>query len=73
MRPEKKPLQLSDNEKAILDILKLQKSMPLDTLKNKTELSNKAWDKGMKGLSKLGLIKVEVSGDSKTVVLQDQE
>lgn len=73
MRPEKKPLQLSDNEKAILDILKLQKSMPLDALKNKTELSNKAWDKGMKGLSKLGLIKVEVSGDSKTVVLQDQE
>ncbi|RAV30745.1 lysine--tRNA ligase [Sinomicrobium soli] len=73
MRPEKKPLELKDNEKAILGILQKQQSMTLDALKSATELSNKAWDKGMKGLSKLGLINVIVEGDSKTVVLQEQE
>ncbi|MGS2762160.1 lysine--tRNA ligase [Sinomicrobium sp. M5D2P9] len=73
MRPEKKPLQLSDNEKVIIDILRKQKSVALDELKTATELSNKAWDKGMKGLSKLGLVKVVVEGDSKTVELQEQD
>lgn len=73
MRPEKKPLQLSDNEKVIIDILRKQKSVALDELKTAAELSNKAWDKGMKGLSKLGLVKVVVEGDSKTVELQEQD
>jgi lysyl-tRNA synthetase class 2 len=51
MRPEKK-VELSDNEKAIFTILKSQKSMPLADLKSQSGLSNKAWDKGIKGLTK---------------------
>ncbi|MGI9547148.1 MAG: lysine--tRNA ligase [Flavobacteriaceae bacterium] len=58
MRPEKKPLELNDNEKTILELLKKEKSMPLTSLKEAAGLSNKAWDKGLKGLNKLGLTKV---------------
>lgn len=58
MRPEKKPLQLSDNEKVIFDILKGEKKMELDALKTKADLSNKAWDKGIKGITKQQLAKI---------------
>lgn len=58
MRPEKKQVELNENEKVIFDILKKEKSLALANLKNASGLSNKAWDKGMKGLSKLGLAKV---------------
>ncbi|MFV1451207.1 lysine--tRNA ligase [Maribacter sp. HS] len=63
MRPEKKPLQLSDNEKVIFDILKSEKKMQLDTLKNKADLSNKAWDKGIKGITKQQLAKIYKEDD----------
>ncbi|WP_405384000.1 lysine--tRNA ligase [Maribacter sp. LLG6340-A2] len=58
MRPEKKPLQLSDNEKVIFDILKAEKKMELAVLKTKADLSNKAWDKGIKGITKQQLAKI---------------
>jgi lysyl-tRNA synthetase class 2 len=64
MRPEKKPLELSENEKTILDLLKQQHPMPLADLKEKAGLSNKAWDKGLKGLTAHGLAKVVKEGDS---------
>ena len=70
MKPEKKSIELSDAEKTIFNILKANNKMELGALKSATELSGKQWDKGMKGLSKLGLIKVEVDGDSKVCVLQ---
>ena len=59
MRPEKKQVTLSDNEKAIFEILKTQKRMDLNELKSQSGLSNKGWDKGIKGLAKHGLTKVE--------------
>ena len=59
MKPEKKKVELSDNEKTIFDILKSEKRMTLTELKSQSGLSNKGWDKGIKGLSKLGLTKVE--------------
>ncbi|MEO1033141.1 MAG: lysine--tRNA ligase [Bacteroidota bacterium] len=59
MRPEKKQIALNDNEKAIFEILKSQKRMDLSELKSKSGLSNKGWDKGIKGLGKHGLTKVE--------------
>jgi lysyl-tRNA synthetase class 2 len=63
MRPEKKAVDLSENEKVILNILKSQKKMALIDLKNQSELSNKAWDKGIKGLTKHKLAKVEKIDD----------
>ena len=37
--------------------------MPLNDLKSQSELSNKAWDKGIKGLTKHKLAKVEKTND----------
>ena len=70
MKPEKKALALSDGEKTIFDLMKGADRMDLGELKTAAGLSGKQWDKGMKGLSKQGLIKVEVDGDSKVCVLQ---
>jgi len=64
MRPEKKAVELNDNEKAIFEILKKEGTMDLAELKNQAGLSNKGWDKGMKGLSKLGLTKVTKTQDN---------
>ncbi|GAB4161164.1 MAG: lysine--tRNA ligase [Winogradskyella sp.] len=59
MRPEKKKVDLSENEKAIFEVLKKQQRMDLNELKAQSGLSNKGWDKGIKGLGKHGLTKVE--------------
>ena len=71
MRPEKKPVQLSDNEKTIFEILKKEKKMSLSQLKDASELSNKAWDKGIKGLTKQNLAKVYKEGEDLLVQLTD--
>ena len=63
MRPEKKAVELSDAEKAIFDILKTQKSIFLNDLKSKSGLSNKAWDKGIKGLTQHKLARVTKTDD----------
>ncbi|RZJ73554.1 lysine--tRNA ligase [Flavobacterium sp.] len=70
MRPEKKAVQLTDEEKLVSEILKTAKSLALDALKTQAGLSGKKWDAAMKGLSKHGLVKVVVEGDTKTVVFQ---
>ena len=71
MRPEKKPLTLSENEKIILDILKKEVKMPLADLKSSANLSNKAWDKGIKGLTKQGIAKVSKENDLLICELQE--
>ena len=63
MRPEKKAVELNDNEKAIFKILKFHRSMTLADLKSQSDLSNKAWDKGIKGLTNYKLAKVEKIDD----------
>jgi lysyl-tRNA synthetase class 2 len=67
MKPEKKQLDLNDNESAIFNLLKENKTMNLEDLKSKVGLSNKRWDKGLKGLTKLELIKVSKINDVLTV------
>ena len=69
MRPEKKQLDLSEDEKLIVGLLKAENSQPIGTLKDKSALSGKKWDAAMKGLAKHGLTKVVVDGDTKLVVL----
>ncbi len=58
MKPEKKQLDLNENEKIIFEILQNNKTMQLSNLKTQTELSNKGWDKAIKRLTKQGLVKV---------------
>ena len=68
MRPEKfgekKAVELEENEKVIFDILSQFKTMSLEELKEKSALSNKQWDKGIKSLAQLGLTKVTKTEDS---------
>lgn len=58
MKPEKKGPELGENEKLIFDLLKKELKMELGILKSQVELSNKKWDKAIKGLSSHGLTKV---------------
>ena len=72
MRPEKKQVQIEllEEEKLIIDLLKSNENkMDLGVLKIKSDLSGKKWDAAMKGLSKHGLVKVSLVGDSKIVEL----
>ncbi len=71
MRPEVKAvkIELNEQEKAIHENLKAVKSCELKDLRSKVEMSNKAWDKAMKGLSKKGLLKVSKENDTLLVEL----
>lgn len=71
MKPEKKALDLNENEKTIYDLLKKQSPQELDTLKTATGLSNKGWDKGIKGLTKLGAVKVSKTDDGLFVTIKE--
>ena len=61
MKPEKKALELSDDEKAVVSILKANSPIDLNELKGQTGLSNKKWDKAIKGLTQNKIAKVEKS------------
>lgn len=63
MRPEKKQVELTEEEKAIMDILKPVGEMPLAELKDKAGLSGKKWDKSTKNLAKLGVLEVTKTDD----------
>ncbi len=69
MRPEKKQVELTEEEKLILGLLKVEDNQALGILKEKSQLSGKKWDAAMKGLAKHGLTKVVVDGENKTVQL----
>ncbi|CAM1352283.1 lysine--tRNA ligase [Tenacibaculum halocynthiae] len=61
MRPEKKApsIELNDEEKAVLAIIEKAEKIDLNELKTQSGLSNKKWDKTIKGLTKNKLAKVE--------------
>jgi lysyl-tRNA synthetase class 2 len=69
MKPEKKAIALSENEKVIFDILKLKKEIQLSELKAQTGLSNKGWDKGIKGLTSKELAKVHKTDEALIVTI----
>jgi len=58
MRPEKKKISLSENEELVYNLLNNNNEV-INLIKDKSGLSNKAWDKAVKSLRKLDLIKVE--------------
>ena len=59
MKPEQKQVAMSEDEKAVFNILKGASPKDLNTLKEQSGLSNKKWDKTIKGLTKNNLVKVE--------------
>ncbi|WP_228236104.1 lysine--tRNA ligase [Allomuricauda sp. M10] len=63
MRPEKKKVELSEEEKIIMDLLKPVGQMLLGELKDKSGLSGKKWDKSTKNLAKLGIFEVSKTDD----------
>ena len=60
MRPEKKAptVELNDDEKVVLEILTKAEKLELVDLKTRSGLSNKKWDKTIKGLTKKEVAKV---------------
>lgn len=71
MRPEVKSVkvELTDNEKAIFDIVQKDGQMELNALKSIVNFSNKQWDVSIKGLTKHGLLKVIKTEDTLIVDL----
>ena len=58
MKPEQKSIALTEEEKIVLELLKKESPTELNTLKEQSGLSNKKWDKTIKGLTKNKLAKV---------------
>ena len=58
MKPEQKQVAMTDDEKVVFAILKANSPIDLNELKTQSGLSNKKWDKAIKGLTKHGVAKV---------------
>ncbi len=63
MRPEQKAVAISEDAKAVFEILKKAEHLELNDLKVQSGLSNKKWDKTIKELTKNNLAKVEKTDD----------
>jgi len=62
MKPERKKVELSENEKVVYSLLS-EEQVKMSGIKEKSALSNKAWDKSTKNLRKMGLVVVEKKDD----------
>lgn len=69
MKPEQKQVAMSEDEKAVFNILKGASPKDLNTLKEQSGLSNKKWDKTIKGLTKNNLVKVEKTPEGLLVTM----
>ena len=69
MKPEKKAVELSDDEKIVFELLKQSEKINLEELKVKSAFSNKKWDKTIKGLTAKKIAKVEKEGEELFVIL----
>ena len=69
MKPEKKKVELTEDEKALLELLKTTSPVELNILKESTGFSNKKWDKAIKGLTKNNMARVEKSDEGLMVEL----
>ena len=64
MKPEAKQIVMTDDEKNIFTILKNSSPTDLISLKNQSGLSNKKWDKAIKGLTKKNIARVSKADDN---------
>ena len=64
-----KAVELTEDEKAVLKLLKANSPIDLNELKGQTGLSNKKWDKAIKGLTKTKLARVEKTEEGLLVSL----
>jgi lysyl-tRNA synthetase class 2 len=69
MRPEKKAVEMTEDEKVIFELLNKNHPALLSELKTQSGLSGKKWDVSMKGLSQKGVVKVTKEGETMTVDL----
>ena len=70
MRPEKKGPKLTEEEQHIVDLLQKESPALLLTLKEQAGLSNKKWDKAIKGLTSKLVVEVNKTDDNLMVVLR---
>lgn len=69
MRPEKKKVEMTEDEKVVFTLLKEKSPISLEDLKTHSGLSNKKWDKAIKGLTKNKIAKVEKTEEQLIVSL----
>ena len=69
MKPLKKQPELSEEAKSVFEILKEFERIDLSILKEKSQLSNKKWDKSIKELTSKSIAKVVKDGEGKLEVL----
>lgn len=69
MRPEKKKVELTEEEKVVMELLKQESPQELESIKSKSELSNKKWDKAIKGLRSKDQATVDKTGEGLFVKL----
>jgi len=58
-KEELQTIEMTEDEKVLMNILKEKSPIDLNALKEQTGLSNKKWDKAIKGLTKNQLARVE--------------
>lgn len=63
MKPEKKAVELTEEEKAVMNLLKEKSPVSLSEIKEKSGLSNKKWDISIKKLTSNKLATVTKTGD----------
>lgn len=69
MKPEKKPIELTEEEKAVMALLKEKSPVSLTEIKEKSGLSNKKWDVSIKKLTSNKLATVAKVGEELIVDL----
>ncbi|WP_435412402.1 lysine--tRNA ligase [Psychroserpens mesophilus] len=63
MRPERKQVEMTEDEKGVFQLLKSNSPIDLNDLKTQSGLSNKKWDKTIKGLTSKKVAKVVKNDD----------
>lgn len=64
MRPEKKQVEMTEEEKMVFDLVAKNTPAELLIVKDQAGLSNKKWDVAIKGLTKKGALKVAKEGET---------